>query len=500
MADFMSMMANNLNTGYTENGAKVFKSTNNALVDINYFLSGFRSQPDPVTIEYWVKTFHENKELALRWLFFARDVREGVGERRTFRLLMKWLAENETEIAKRLINIIPFFGRWDDLCCLLKTPIGDDVISMINKQLQQDLAVVDGHEKGTSISLMAKWLPSINASGYAKVYGEIIRKGLGMSEKRYRKTLVKLRKYLNVVEVTMSAREWGSIDYSMVPSVANVRYTNAFKVHDEERRNEYLDALKEGKAKINASVAFPHEIIHQMIGNSTNDATFEEMWKALPNRCKDGMSNTLVVCDGSGSMTWNAISGSSVPLDVAYAMSIYFSEKMTGQFKDKFITFSSNPQIIDLSMAFSLRDKINILQSHADCTNTDLFKVFKLILDTAVENHLSQEDLPEKILIITDGEFDSMCTQSDLFLFREIDSMFAKAEYKVPKLIFWNVCNRSMTIPVTENDRGISLVSGFSPNIANMIMSEKLDPAEILIEQLMNVRYDVVSQSLEGLL
>lgn len=501
MANFMNMMANNLNTGYTENGAKVYKSTNNALVDINYFLSSLRTNPEVNIIGYWTKAFYENKELALRWLFFARDAREGVGERHVFRVIMRWLAKNETEIARRLISIIPFFGRWDDICCLLRTPVEADVIAMIKNQLQADLDIVEGREEGDSISLMAKWLPSINASGDTAKDGTIVRKGLGMSEKTYRKTLAKLRKYLDVVEVKMSAREWGDIKYESVPSIANIRYTNAFKNHDEERRTKYLEELKAGKTKINASVAFPHEIISQMRHyGCANDATFEEMWKALPNRCKDGMSDTLVVCDGSGSMTCHTMEGSCVPLDVAYAMSIYFSEKMSGQFHDKFITFSANPQIVDLSRASSLREKINILQSHEDCTITDLYKVFKLVLDTAIENHLSQEELPGRILIITDGEFDGMCMRTDEYLFKTIGDTFNRNGYKLPKLIFWNVANRSMTIPVKENANGVALVSGFSPNIANMIMSEKTDPAEILIDQIMDIRYAVVSQCLEGLL
>ena len=262
---------------------------------------------------------------------------------------------------------------------------------------------------------------------------------MGLTEKEYRKILSGLRKYLDVTEKKMCEKQWGEIDYSKVSSQANLRYNNAFLRNDEERRRNYLSDLKKGKTKINSSTLFPHDIVYKYRSGSNYDIAFEEMWKALPDYVK-GNSNTLVVRDGSGSMTWNGVGSSGAkPIDVATALSIYFSERAEGQFKNKFITFSSRPELVDLSRLSSLKDKIVKCSRYNDCSNTDIAKTFDLVLDVAVNNKLKQEEIPN-LLIISDMEFDGAFYGDETKLFDGIAKKWKSYGYEMPRLIFWNIC------------------------------------------------------------
>lgn len=366
-----------------------------------------------------------------------------------------------------------------------------------------------------SISLLAKWMCSENTSSrQTKKYAKILREGLGLSSREYRKMLSEMRKYLDVVEVKMSNKDWSEIKYEAVPSRANLIYNNAFLRNDEARRREYLGKLEKGETKINASTLFPHDIVHKYTirygwkySINQKDATIEALWKALPDTV-NGCGNTIVVADGSGSMTTQVDRSSSVTaLEVANALAIYFAEHSSGQFKDKYITFSERPQIVDFSNATSLHDKLQIALAHDECANTNIEKVFYLILDTAIKNRMKQEDLPQNILIISDQEFDSCAScgnnrsswdfkKPSQRLFDVIALKYANAGYSIPRLVFWNVNSRTGTIPVKENELGVALVSGFSVNIAKMVLSNKLDPYECLLETLNSERYAPIEAAL----
>lgn len=371
-----------------------------------------------------------------------------------------------------------------------------------------------------SISLLAKWLPSENASSNeTKRYANIIRRGLGMTSREYRKMLSKMRKYIDVVECKMSAKEWNGINYEAVPSRANLIYNNAFLRNDEERRRAYLGALEKGEAKINASTLFPHDIVHKYGRGYGVDATLEGLWKALPDTVK-GCGNTIVVADGSGSMTCNVGGNTGVTaLDVANSLAIYFAERSSGEFKDKYITFSERPQLVDFSNAKTLRDKLDIARRHNEVANTNIEAVFDLILNTAIRNKMAQEDMPANILIVSDMEFDSCATSGTpsasrnswgwysssyqrptTTLFDTIAKKYAEHGYKLPRLVFWNVNSRTGTIPIKENDLGVALVSGFSVNIVKMVMSNKTDPYECLLETLNTERYQAVEDAVKDVL
>ena len=345
--DFTTAMASTLNEDYnvsvTENGAVGYRTTGKALLDLNFSVASLRSTSEAEITSKFVKAFFDDKMAAMKWLFFARDVRGGLGERRLFRTVMKYLADNLPEYVRPVIELVAEYGRYDDLLCLLDTDLDSEVYPLIEEQLDRDLKSM---KDGQQISLLAKWLPSPGASSATtKHHAKQIQKMLGTTERQYRKMLSELRGYLDVVEKKMSAKQWREIKYEAVPSRANLIYNKAFLRNDEERRRAYLESLAKGETKINAGTLFPHDIVHKY-GNSGWNAiteyneTFEQLWKALPDTV-NGNGNTIVVADGSGSMKCNVDPHSSVTaLDVANALAIYFAEHSSGQFKDKYITFS----------------------------------------------------------------------------------------------------------------------------------------------------------------
>lgn len=497
-----------LNESVTENGAIGYRTTGKAMLDFNYKVSSYRSKSEDEIIKDFEKVWLDNKVLAMQFLFFIRDREEGLGERRLFRIIIKHLANTESEMVKKVVPVIAEYGRWDDLLELFDTPLEEYVImDILGNQINNDVLNM---EKGKSISLLAKWLPSINASSVqTKEKARKIIRYSKLTEQEYRQLLSALRKYIDVTERKMCGNEWDKIKYENVPSRANLNYNNAFLRHDEERRREFLSKVEKGEKQIHAGKLYPHDIVHKYISGQgwslrEKDTTLEELWKALPQK---EIANTLVVADGSGSMTCTIGNTNITALDVANALAIYFAEHNKGQFKDKYITFSENPQYVDFNGCMSLNDKIRKALAYNECANTNIEKVFDLILGTAKKYNLSQEEMPANILIISDMEFDRCATSGnsgrwdritpDKKLFAEILERYTNAGYKLPRLVFWNVNSRTGTIPLKENDLGVALVSGFSTNIAEMVMSDKLDPLEVLLDKINSPRYERIAKILE---
>lgn len=505
----------------TENGAVGFKSSGHALLDINFATSSLRQKTVDEIQKMFSEAYQESPLLAVKWMFMLRDIRgNGMGERRSFRICYKWLSRFHYEVAVKLIPLIAEYGRFDDLFEFdADDNIWNKVFDYIDKQWAEDLVNMKANKP---ISLLAKWMPSINTSSPKSVaLAKRFCKQLQLSEKQYRKTLSAMRKYLNVLEQKMSAKQWSEINYETVPSKANVRYNAAFLRNDEARRREFLGKLEKGEAKINAATNFPCDIIHaysskihtNYYGNSSSfsiDPALEAMWKALPNVKING--NLLCCCDGSGSMTISVDRKSSVTaLEVCNALGIYCSEHLTGPFKDKYITFSEYPQYVDMSNAKSLAEKISIALQHNECANTNVEAVFDLVLETATINQLKQEDIPD-ICIISDMEMDSGASfgvsywnhskysASKNALMIQIAKRWNAAGYKLPRLIWWNVNSRTCTIPMQNNDSGIVLVSGFSQSQFKMIQCNKTDPYDVLVEALNAERYDAIENAIKDLL
>ena len=524
MTNFMSALEKSAeklqpNVSITENGAVGYKTAGKKLLDCNFMLSSMRNMDENDVWKHFLAAYNENPTLAMLWLFFARDIRGGgCGERRTFRIIFKRFCRENPRVAGLLMHLLPVYGRWDDVIDVyaidVPCEVRESAFRVIMKQLMADL---DNERARKPISLLAKWLPSpATSSKETRRRAEMLRNALGYTPMQYRKMLSRLRGYLGVTERFMSANEWDQINYEAVPSRAAMNYREAFGRHDEDRYSEYLRYVKSGKAKINASTLYPYDIVHAYMTGDTwdegvkdTDDTLEAQWNALPNTVPDNQS-TLVIVDGSGSMCTRIGSTSVTCHDVARSLGIYFAEKLSGPYHNQFITFSSRPQYVGFADGLSLHSRLEIMENYNDCSNTDIEKVFDLILDTAITWGLEQSEIPANILIVSDQEFDNATYRggygydnrfnhgpADQTLFNSIRKRWESAGYKLPRLVFWNVCSRTGTIPVKENDMGVALVSGFSPNIADMVMSGELDPYKCLVNKLMSERYQPVLNALK---
>lgn len=473
----------------TENGAVGYVTTGKHIVDMFFKISSYRNMSESDIKKDFAKVYAEDPTLAVKFAFYVGDIREGLGERRVFKAMIEWLSK--VEAFDKLIKYIPEYNRFDSLFVLRGTELEGKMVKLVKQQLTAD-------KNSDHPTLLAKWMPSINTSSEkTKELGRWFASELGMSEREYRKTLSGIRKKLEIVESKMCAGEWDDVNYEHVPSKANLNYKDAFLKHDETRRREFLGKVLKGEAKINSGVNFPHDVLHKYgYYPRAKDDAVEALWQNLKNTLTDSASNIMVVRDGSGSMT-STIGGTTVSaLEVATALSIYFSERQTGEFKDKFITFSSRPQFVDLSKQKTLFDKVRTCYAYDECSNTNIEATFDLILNTVVKNNLKQEEIPD-LLIVSDMEFDGATTLgwhagegAFTTLFKTIERKFKAHGYELPKLIFWNVMSRTGTIPMKENTAGVGLVSGFSTNVIKAVLSNELDPFKAIEKILNSSRYE----------
>ena len=506
---------------YTENGMQGYKSIGNPYLDFLYKVSSFRGK-DYLEINKsclnFIESIFKNKEYTkylLRFILYIRDPRNGLGERVLGRELLTILFEefsfdDKETIFQWLIDKLYDYGRWDDYIYLIqsiyfhpfgnrKNPDGEEhvwqLVNSLKKTLENDLEKI---EINAPITLLAKWMPSINTSSpKTREWAKFFVKRFEWSEKEYRQNLSKLRKYLEVTERKISLQEWDTIDYEKVPSLANLRYKDAFLKHDKERREEYLSKLSKGEAKINSSVNFPHDVVHKYsssngwnISLQKYDEALEQLWKNLKE--VSGLKDTLVVRDDSGSMRIHLNNTMITALEVATALGIYCAEHCSETYKDKIISFSKYPQYLDFSDKISLRDKLDYLYDHSEVANTNIRKVFQLILKTAIDNKLKQEELPKQILIISDMEFDEGADFEGNPI-EESQQEFEKYGYTLPKLVFWNVNSRTNTIPIKTNELGVYLLSGFSPNVLNILTGGLDNQFEALVKEL-NRKYQEVPE------
>lgn len=522
-AHAVRFLKKNNNKSVTENGAVGYKTTTHPLLDLNFKVSSLRSRTEEYITGEFIKAFMRDRIHAVKWLFFLRDIWEGLGERRSFRVCLKYLAVSQPQIALAVMELVPEYGRYDDLLVYLGTPLQKEACKFIKAQLEADVRAMQARE---GISLLAKWLPSVNTSSkVSREYAAVLAKGMGYSSKEYRKLLAGLRAYGKVLETKLSAGEWENINYEAVPAKANLLYENAFYRHDKERRTEYLKKVILGESKLNAAGLMPYEIVHKIIKDGTRylfgplkeNLLAELMWEIITENGFQndwGLKDCIVVADGSGSMYTKVSGGSSVSaIEVCNSLAIYFAQQLQGVFRNKAITFSMTPQFIDLEEGKSLKDKLEIMLAHNEVANTNIKAVFDMLLDMAVSNQVPKEQLPKQVLVLSDMEFDcatapcydwqtgekvgSPVTQA---LFEQIAEEYKAAGYTMPRLVFWNLCGRSDTIPMVDNENGLCLLSGFSRNAAKVAAKKEIkDPYECLLQVLDAPRYHKVEEALRGI-
>lgn len=469
----------------TENNALTYKTSGNFCLDLFSAIGALRTSHSSDIIFRFDKAYKESPDIAMKILFYARDIRGGLGERRVFNIIINYLANYYPNSIIKNIKYIPEFGRYDDLLSLLDTPCQNKLIEFISNQLKNDLAAMEENKK--DISLLAKWLPSVNTSSVVTVSkAKKISKLLGMDYKQYRKTLSSLRKYIDIIENYLREENY-IFDYEKQTSKSLFKYRKAFIRNDYDRYMDFLNAIKKGKAQLKTDTLYPYDIIRRCKEDVSEDEkeTLDITWDSLPNYCKDD-ENSITVIDGSGSMYWY---GNPSPIEIALSLGIYFAQNCKGEFNNHFITFSQRPQLVEIK-GDTIVDKVKYCMQFNEASNTNIQKVFELILNTAVKNKVPQEELPSTIYIISDMEFDRCTDKKTNFEYAK--KIYEDKGYKLPKLVFWNVQSRQEQVPVKMNEDGVILVSGSSPRIFNMVISGSFNPYEYMMQILSSKRYSVI--------
>lgn len=474
---------NEENYAYTENGGLSRGTTCCDCLDLFASIGALRSADSSEIISRFQLAFAEAPDLAMKVLFFARDIRGGLGQRRVFRVVMHALADAQPQAVRKNLPYFPEYGRWDDLLALMGTACETDALELIRHQLTTDMLDI---ELGHRVSLLAKWLPSVNASSPDTVrMAKHIARFLEISDAEYRKMLVELRQQIRIIENNLRQGDY-SFDYSKQPSKALFKYRQAFLRNDGPRYNEFLCSVSRGKAWLNTGTLTPYDIIAPLFeGEVSPDAqrVMDVTWNSLPDFA--GRENALVVIDGSGSMYANT---QPRPAAVALSLGIYFAQRNTGAFRDHFITFSQNPRLVKIK-GTDIVQKVRYCQSFNEVANTDIQKVFELILRAAVKNGVPQSQMPSTLYIISDMEFDSCTAGAELTNFQYAQRIFAQAGYRLPRVVFWNVASRTRHQPVTMNEQGVALVSGCSPRIFDMLSAGDLSPMGYMLDILHSSRY-----------
>ena len=519
---YLNNLKDATNYTYTENGAVTHKTTRSDLLDMFAFGGAYRNRSDFDCVNLFKNAFAESQVNAIKCLFYLRDCRGGQGERRFFRICYHWLCMEHPNYARILLPLIPEYGRWDDLYyCTWNTKIFDNALELIKNQLVLDMQC-------KTPSLLGKWVKSENTSSKKSCeMAHATRKYLGLTHKDYRQMLSKLRAKINVVETLMSANRWDEIEFDKIPSKAGLIYKNAFARRDIIKE-KYKAFATSKETKVNASTLYPYEVVKEarnlgkgsfyyshfnsynfdVIQEDTNRAMINKYWDNLTDYFNGCSFNALCVCDTSGSMT--GYGKNVAPIDVAISLSLYCAERAGGPFANHYISFASRPQLIRTD-GIDFVDKVHNIYKTNLVDNTNIEGVFDLLLDTAIKNKVSQEDLPQNIIIISDMEFDAAAYDSGWgygyrthfksfdkdnaeTLLEGISRKWQGCGYQMPHLIFWNVDARQNNIPMIGNGH-ISYVSGFSPVIFQTIMSGKTG-YDLMMEKLNSERYNLINKAM----
>ena len=512
MNKFMEALKDKNNYTYTENLALTYKSTMNGLLDLFGMGGAYRKRSEADVITLFKKAFKEDTTYALKCLFYLRDIRGGQGERRFFRVVIKWLANEYPEVIRRNVEFIPIFGRWDDLYTFVGTPIERDAFALMHKQLALDV-------QSKTPSLLAKWLKSENTSSHeSKTLANKTRIYFKMNHKEYRKTLSILRERIRVLERLMSAGRWDEIEFDKVPSKAGMVYRNAFARHDIERMKSekvvqsYADFAKSKETKVNAKALHPYEVAKEAMTfgrwgsyfgkkrtstalDNTERLMINKYWENLTDYFNGCTFNGICVADTSGSMYGD-------PMAVALSIAMYCAEHNKGEFANHFFTFSSNPAFVEVE-GVDFVDKINRMSEADWGGSTNIEAVFDEMLSIAIKSRCSQDEIPESVIIISDMEFNScVCGgprstsrwysydyghRANETLFETIEKRWNRAGYRMPKLIFWNCDARHDNIPMKVSGH-VSYVSGCSPVIFEQIM-KGITAYDLMFDKLNSERY-----------
>ena len=511
----------------TMNGARTYSTSSDACLDLFAVAGGMRGKSEKELVRLFDRAYIENPELAMKLLFYIRDIRGGLGERDIFRTLIRHVAKTWRDSARKNVALIAEYGRYDDLLCLMGTPAQKEVVRVISARLAEDVKALDSCAQAEShaqdesldathacnaaaphnaaaprISLLAKWMPSINASSpRTRGQAKILAQALGLKEADYRKLLSRLRAAISLTECRLTSRKVDKINYAAVPAGALLKYRSAFARHDGERFGEYLVDVLEGEKEIHSDTLYPYDLVRPFMktrsfswlgGEMSADVSGEDvldlMWDHLGGDVAG--RNAISVIDTSGSMYWTR-RGSITPALVSQSLGLYFAERCRGTFHNMFITFESHPHLIEIH-GKTLRDKLRYIQTAPWGGSTDLEAVFDLILRAAVEADAPQEDMPATLYIISDMEFNVAMENPDKSIYEAAKEKFEASGYAMPAVVFQNVNSWQMQTPVRAHTRGTALASGAGTNNFKYKFDGNITPMDHMLRVLNGPRYAAV--------
>ena len=500
----INALKNDENFKYTENGGVGKSTTMNKLYDMFALGGAYRSRSEDDCILLFKEAFEEEPEYAVKCLFYLRDCVEGQGERRFFRTCLRWLALTHPEVARRNLPMLATdMCRWDDIYCLVDTPLEKEAFEMVREQLLADLKSED------NVSLCSKWLKSLNASSVeTKHLAEKTRQALGLSPKEYRKILSTLRERIRVLERLMSANQWSSIDFSKIPSRAGLLYRKAFARHEVERYEEFA---KDKNTKVNAKVLYPYDVVREALKamGGRGDTwwhgartAIDDPQRLMVNKCWDNLAdyfsgaalNALVVCDTSASMLGG--NGNITPIDVAVSLAMYAAEHNSGPFANHYISFSRNARLVKVN-GIDFCDKVSRIVASNVCEDTNLESVFDLLIKTINLHNVKPEDVPKSLVIVSDQEINS-CERNVRangmdFTMNQIRWKWKTTlgkEYAFPNLVFWNVNARNSTF-LSDPASDVTFVSGSSPVLFEQLILGKTS-VQVMMDKLNSIRYSAI--------
>jgi hypothetical protein len=439
----------------TANGAKTLKHSGSYLMDLFSKIGSSRQNLEGVK-EMFSNAFLSNKELATAILLYSRDVRNGLGERAVFKTILSDLITFDTELATKVITLIPALGRFSDLEVAFGTPLQDHACKVWADELKKENA------------LAFKWL-------YREC--KVMRSFLGFAnEASFRKFISKGRKG-TIVESKMCDKEWAGIEYGKLPSIAGYRYSKAFKRNDKERYETFMNSKE---TKVNASVVYPYEIFKLWNKDKSDSAAASKYWNNMPQLKIE--KNIIVVADVSGSMSSATATEGTTCMDVSVSLGTYIAQQIQGHFNRKLITFSENPTICTIPKSDDIGKVFSFVERMEWGGTTNIQATYAAILKEAKKFEVPQKDMPEFILILSDMQFNP--TGSDR-MFDDVKNKFKEAGYKAPVVIFWNLNSGYSGSPVTSTEKNVVLVSGFGVAALKAILAcdiEKITPDGVMME------------------
>ena len=483
--DFANAMKQENKFTRTENGAVALNTTSDARLDLFGTIGALRDADENRITTLFSEAYAQDKLFATKIAFYARDIRCGLGERKTFRTIIRYMAENHPEALRPNLDLIGVFGRYDDLYELIGTPLEDDMWKTMKNQFEEDLKNLN---EGKAISLLAKWIKTADASSTeTRKLGILTAQKLGYPVYNFKRIVRSMRKQIGVVESLMSAGKWTEIKYPEVPSRAMMIYRRAFAKHDPDGFSEFIHKADKGEVKINASTLYPYDIVEKILYRKENNKVLEAQWKALPDYIEQG-TNALIMADVSSSMSWNG----GRPLATSIGLAIYFAERNVGAYHNLFMTFSSNPRIVTLK-GETLHQKI-VNTAKADWGgSTNLKAAFEKVLDVAEKNNVSQEEMPKAIVVISDMEID-YCGDKNWSFYDKMEKKFRKAGYVIPNVIFWNVNSRHDVFHADATRKGVQLASGQSVTVFKQVLQNLgYNPIEAMENTISSERYNCIT-------